>query len=405
MAELIDLLRDDDIPDTGVRFSNLIGQERVRDVLTRAANTGRIAHAYLFLGEDGSGKEAAALDFARILLCKSDAERQGVNRTNLPCESCDSCAQSRKLTHSGLRLLFPQPKPQPPKESQDGIDAVEQYSTAQRKLMDAVLAAKVDDYYADLAVSGGNEILIEHIRSLRQEFRLTSYSGGWRIVLISQADKLRVQAANAFLKLLEEPPPNVVFILTSSRESRLLPTILSRCQVLRFSRIDRETLRSELMTRVKVNEAKAEAATRLANGSWKRAVEWARGDPSKETAKVVELMRDLLRGDPGKIDQLVDFWGAAARSGSFAGLLERMSLWMRDVQRYDADPGSVSEFDWDEHLIKFASFTEGRHFEDALAAIDEARLDIERHVQTSLIAHNLFYQLRRVLFSQAANQA
>jgi len=405
VAELLDLLRDDDIPDTGVRFPHLVGQERVKDVLTRAANTGRIAHAYLFLGEEGSGKEAAALDFARVLLCKSDAERHSINRANLPCESCDSCVQSRKLTHSGLRILFPQPKPQPPKESQDGIEAVEQYSSSQRKQMDAVLSAKVDDYYSELSVSGGNEILIEHIRSLRKEFRLTSYSGGWRIVLISQADKLRVQAANAFLKLLEEPPANVVFILTSSRESRLLPTILSRCQVLRFSRTDRETLRSELMTRMKVSEAKAEAATRLANGSWKQAVEWAKGDPTKETMKVIELMRDLLRGDPGKIDQLVDYWGAASRSGSFAGLLERMSHWLRDVQRYDADPGSVSEFDWDEHLAKFASFTEGRNFEDALAAIDEARLDIERHVQTSLIAYNLFVRLRRVLFSRARDQA
>ncbi len=398
MAELIDLLDDVEQIQPGVHFRNLIGQDRVKDVLSRAATTGRIAHAYLFLGEVGSGKEAAALDFARILLCMSEGDRKGQRSAALPCGTCDSCVQTEKLTHPGMKILFPQPKPQPPKEGQDGVDAVEQYTAAQRKQMDALMAAKADDYYTSLSVSGGNEILIEHIRALRSEFRLTSYSGGWRVVLISQADRLRVQAANAFLKLLEEPPANVVFILTSSRESRLLPTILSRCQVLRFARIDQDTLRDELITRLKVKPDKAEAAARLADGSWKQAVDWAKGDPTKETMKVVELLRDLLRGDPGRLDELVDYWGAASRSGDFAGILERMAHWLRDVQTYDADPSSAKELARDEHLVKFATFTEGRNFEDALAAIDEARLDIERHVQTTLIAYNLFATLRKVLF-------
>jgi DNA polymerase III subunit delta' len=405
VAELLDLLAEADISDSGVRFPHLIGQERIKDVLSRAAETGRNAHAYLFLGEDGVGKEAAALDFARVLLCKSDGERHSTPHPLLPCEKCDSCVQSAKLTHPGLRILFPQPKPQPPKEGQDGVEAVEQYTAAQRKQIDGVISAKVDDYYSNLAVGSSSEILIEHIRSIRQEFRLTSYSGGWRIVLVSRADRLRVQAANAFLKLLEEPPKDVVFILTSSRESRILPTILSRCQVIRFPRVDRDVLRTELIERLKIKPEKAEAATRLANGSWKQAVEWAKGDPAKETKKVVELLRDLLRGDPGKLDELVDYWGAASRSDSFAGLLDRLSHWLRDVQRFDADPNSASEFDSDEHLVKFATFTEGRNFEDALSAIDEARLDIERHVQTSLIAHTLFYKLRKVLFSLARDRA
>ncbi len=405
MAELLDLLDEAEVVGGGIRFSHLIGQERIKDVLTRAAETGRNAHAYLFLGEDGVGKEAAALNFARILLCKSDHERRSVPPSAMPCEKCDSCVQSVKLTHPGMKILFPQPKPQPPKESQEGADAVEQYTAAQRKQIDAVISAKVDDYYANLAVGANSEILIEHIRTLRKEFRLTSYSGGWRVVIVSQADRLRVQAANAFLKLLEEPPENVVFILTSSRESRLLSTIVSRCQVLRFARIDRETLKTELVERLGVKPDKAEAATRIANGSWKQAVDWAKGDPTKETKKVIDLLRDLLRGDPGRLDELVDYWGAASRQDSFAGLLDQLSNWLRDVQRFDADPDSALEFDRDEHLTKFASFTEGRNFEDALSTIDQARLDIERHVQSSLIAHTLFYKLRRVLFEQDRDRA
>lgn len=401
MAELIESEAGSGKSDIDVRFTQLVGQERVRDVLTRASRTGRIAHAYLFLGDHGAGKEAAALDFARVLLCRSHAQRRGNEPDTFPCEQCESCAQSRRLSHPGLRILFPLPKPQSPKEGEDTAEAVEQYTAAQQKQIEGVLAAKAEDFYAPLAVPGGQEILVDHIRSLRQEFRLTSYSGGWRVVLVSQADRLRVQAANAFLKLLEEPPPNVVFILTSSRESRLLSTIVSRCQVLRFALLDRDTIRRNLQERLALDGRRADAATRLANGSWRRAVEWAQGDPAAETERAVDLLRELVRGDPGTFDELVDRWSAPAKTSEFAALLDVLTLWLRDVQRWDAHPEGEPELSRDEQLVKFATFTEGRPFEDALAALAEARLDLERRVQPALVAYTLFRSLQRVLFARA----
>jgi DNA polymerase III subunit delta' len=379
-----------------VEFNKLVGQKHAKDVLYRAVKTGRLPHAFLFLGNDGVGKETTALDLARSLLCLSDHQRRSVTPANIPCGVCDSCVQISKLAHPNLKILFPMPKPKPGKDESDG----ENYSTAQQKLISDKIYEKSVDPYTPLTVQGGQEILIEHIRALRSEFKLTSYSGGWRIVLISQADSIRVQAANAFLKLLEEPPENVMFILTSSKESRILPTILSRCQVLRFAPLSEETIISQLVERVHIDINKARASARLSEGSWYSAVRWSKEDPAAEMVKAVNLLRSIVTGDPGKIDKLADDLGAASKLDDFKDLLTLLSKWVRDVQRYDAAPEWYADLTSDEALIKFAKFTENRDFEEAIEIIEIARLDLERRVQSSLVAHNLFTNLWRILFKR-----
>jgi len=382
-----------------VTFPELVGQDRIRDVLRRAVRQERLPHAYLFLGPEGSGKETAALGLARALLCISDHRRRGVEPSTVPCGSCDACTQTVKLASPALRIIFPLPRP---RESGEEEGPSESYSDVQQRQIDSLLAAKAGDPYVPLELPGSQEILIEHIRALRQEFRLTSFSGGWRVVVISQADRLRTEAANAFLKLLEEPPDNVMFILTSSRESRLLATIVSRCQIVRFPPLSENILIQELHERLEVDAEKALACARLADGSWREAVRWAREDPAGEMAKAVGLLRELVRGDPGALDVLTDNW-AQAPAGEFAQMLILLSKWLRDVQRYGAAPDRYAELGKDPALVKFASFTQGRDLAAAIEEVDNARLDLMRNVQPALIAHHLFLRLWRTLFEKASS--
>ncbi|MFH0883235.1 MAG: hypothetical protein V2A56_09645 [bacterium] len=382
-----------------VAFPALVGQDRIREILTRAVRQERLPHAYLFLGPEGSGKEAAALGLARALLCLSDHRRRRIEPVTVPCGVCDACVQTAKLANPALRILFPLPRP---KESGEDESSSENYTDTQRKQIDDLLAAKSSDPYIPLQLPGGQEILIEHIRALRQEFRLTSFSGGWRVVLLSQADRLRVEAANAFLKLLEEPPDNVMFILTSSRESRLLATIVSRCQILRFPPLPESVLVQELKGRLEVDEAKALACARLADGSWRETVRWAREDPAGEMTKAVNLLRDLVRGDPGTLDQMTDTW-AQASAGEFAEMLLLLSKWLRDVQRYGAAPDHYPELGKDPALVKFVSFTKERDLAAAIEEVDNARLDLLKNVQPALIAYHLFLRLWRTLFEKPAS--
>lgn len=387
------------IDQVDVSFPKLVGQDHIREILSRAVRQERLPHAYLFLGPEGSGKEAAALGLARVLLCLSDHRRRNTEPTQIPCGTCDACVQTAKLANPALRILFPLPRP---KDSGDDEGTSESYTDTQQKQIDELFAAKAADPYIPMQLPGGQEILIEHIRALRQEFRLTSFSGGWRIVILSQADRLRVEAANAFLKLLEEPPDNVMFILTSSRESRLLPTIVSRCQILRFPPLPEGVLMQELRERLKVDEGKALACARLADGSWREAVRWAKEDPAGEMSKAVNLLRDLVKGDPGVLDQLTDTW-AQAGAGEFSDMLFLLSKWLRDVQRYGAAPDHYPELGKDPALVKFVSFTKERDLAAAIEEVDNARLDLLRNVQPALIAHHLFLRLWRTLFEKPAS--
>ncbi|MCB2199321.1 hypothetical protein KQI63_07945 [bacterium] len=384
--------------DTPTDLPNLVGQQRQKEVVLRAVRTDRIPHAYLFLGPLGVGKEAAALDLARALLCLSHHRGHGTTPAQVPCGDCPSCAQTNRLAHPNLKVLFPLPKPK--KSSGDEQEDAEAWSDAQRKQIEEALAAKAKDAYSPLNVQGGSEILIEQIRVLRGEFRLTSFSGGWRVVVISQADRLRVQAANAFLKLLEEPPDNVLFLLTSSRESKLLQTIISRCQILRFPPLPEDVLTHELIGRRNVAQQTAEASARLAGGSWSQAIRWAEANPAAEMEKAVKLLRSLVKGDPGVLDGLVEEWSAPSKSEEFGNLLLLLGKWIRDVQRLDANPSGHPELAKDSALAKFTKFTEGRDHARAIELIEEARLDLERNVQPGFVAHHLFVHLWRQLFAR-----
>ncbi len=378
---------------SAVRFENLVAQSRVAGVLSRAMSTGRLPHAYLFLGADGVGKEAAAIDLAGALLCLGHNRRQETTPAVVPCKSCPACAQSGNLAHPNLKILFPLPKP---KQSAD--EAAETYTASQERQIEEAVSAKAADYYSPLAVTGGQEILIEHIRALRHEFSLTSFSGSWRIVIVSQADRLRVQAANAFLKLLEEPPSSVLFILTSSRESRLLPTIVSRCQALRFPPIPPSSIAEQLQSRLGVERETAEAAARLSGGSWPTARDWAREDPASQIAKAVNLLRLLVKGDPGDLDSEVDRLTTGGKADEFPALLRLLSRWLREVERYETNRQVYSHLGSDEALVRLAKFCSGRDFARAIESVENAHLDLEKRVQPSLVAHRLFILLRRILF-------
>ncbi len=384
-----------------INFPHVIGQERILNALSRSTLSGRMAHALLFIGPSGTGKEAAAFDLARALLCSHMPREEARPERSLPCEECDNCVQSRKLAHPNLTVLFPMPKP---KEGNDE-DAQVSYTDTQQKKIEELLLEKRNDYYHPLDLTGGQEIMVEHIRALRREFSMTSFSGRWRVVIISQADRLRVEAANSFLKLLEEPPPRALFILTSSRESRLLSTIVSRCQTYRFAPLPVELVRDELVRREQVDAAQAAAAARLAGGSWNKAREWAYGDPAAQQEKVVILFRILVAGDPGKLDVEVDRLTAASEMENLGATLVLMSHWLRDVQRLDAIPENEWPESTSDAMRRFASFCRDRDIAAALEAVDEARLDLEGRVQPGLVMFGLFQDLRRILFTTQPQSA
>lgn len=164
-----------------------------------------------------------------------------------------------------------------------------------------------------------------------------------------------------------------------------------------FPPLAEEDLTRELVERSSVDEAVASSAARLAGGSWREAMRWANEDPAGEMSKAVEMLRQLVKGDPGVIDSLTDTVAQLA-AGEFERLLVLLSKWLRDVQRYATDPARHEPLSRDEALVKFAGFTAARDHAAAIEVVEEARLDLQRNVQPALVAHHLFMSLWKLLF-------
>lgn len=196
-------------------FQEIIGHHTVVELLKRALANQRVSHAYLFVGPKGVGKETTALQFARALNC--------LERADDACGECRSCRKYLSGNHPDFKMIRP----------------VE------------------------------NSISIDQIRELQKDIVYKPYESGWKIYLIDDADLMTLEAANSLLKTLEEPPQYAVIIIVSARKEGILPTILSRCQVIQFHKLSREEVKSFLLSRPEIltDEMDADEAVLLADGS------------------------------------------------------------------------------------------------------------------------------------------
>ena len=193
--------------------------QEIEQYLNRAIQQNRLAHCYLFLGPEGVGKFEFALRFAQALNCE---------RGNFPpCQECPDCRQILAFNHPDLHIL----------------------SVGKEE----------------------KQIKIGAVRDFQTQLFYRAFQGKWKVGIIRQAEKLTIQAMNALLKILEEPPANTSLILTSSNRSRLLPTVVSRSQIIRFSPLEDSEIISWLKQEKSLPEDKARIIASYAEGSQSRA--------------------------------------------------------------------------------------------------------------------------------------
>ena len=206
------------------------GRARIVGRFRSMLESGALGQSYLFTGPEGSGKDLTALDVARMIQCPGDE----------PCEGpdfCESCRKALTFQHPDIQWIGPAP------------------ATIKEPEVVQLLADKQLDPLHQPAFAASSEITIgdpDHpgpltVRSLLQFLRLRPFQGRHRIAIISDAHRLRAEAANAFLKTLEEPPDEALILMTTSVRSAVLPTILSRCQQVPFEPFAEEELAEVLM--------------------------------------------------------------------------------------------------------------------------------------------------------------
>ncbi|MFQ6066775.1 MAG: DNA polymerase III subunit delta' [bacterium] len=193
-------------------FEEIEGQPGAIKILQKEMATSSLPGAYLFVGPTGVGKMLTALAFAKALNCKEG----GLDS----CDHCSSCRKIDHMNHPDVRVINPEE----------------------------------------------SSIKIEQIRDLKREVGYRLFEGKKKVWIIEEADKLTVEAANSLLKILEEPPPDVVFILISETPEKLPPTILSRCEIINFFSLSSKALHSIIAAYLPTHSPKANLIKKLARG-------------------------------------------------------------------------------------------------------------------------------------------
>ncbi len=356
-----------------ITFEGVLGQATAQRFLQQVVRQGRLAHSYLFFGPDGVGKVALAMAFARVLLCESDAAR--------PCGSCQSCVWYTAGNHPNLKILFPYPK------------------SAREADVQEVLRTIREQPYSLLRPWASPAISIDAVRALRKDLGLRDPGGRNRVILIVDAHQMTAEATNALLKTLEEPPEATYFILTTAAPDLLLPTVLSRCQQVRFSLLSYAEIEEGLAQLTELEAQERHRLARLAQGSMRRALELAGEDLRSLREAAVELLRAAFRSPPQRAKHVLGLLQEYDRKQQVE-LLESLIYWLRDAETLallgeETGRGRIANADDLETLLRFVERFPEFAYLKAVEEVESAVHMLQRYVQPLTVFLVLLDRLRR----------
>ncbi len=237
-------------------FDRVAGHAEAREHLARAVSSRRLAHAYLFVGDEGIGKRTLAIELARLLVCETFLRSAGaVEDTSLSaCGSCGACKRVERGSHPDV-LVSP-------------------------------------------FESAGGSVKIGEVRVLEEFLQRKALEGGYKALIVDGAEEMTEAAANAFLKTLEEPPPHSLLVLVAQSTARLPQTVASRCQVVRLHPLEAEAVRELLESRHLVPAPEAEALAAISGGSPGRALGIRGSEWLSEAEAFTRDLTDPRAGDP-----------------------------------------------------------------------------------------------------------
>jgi len=321
-------------------FAQIKGQQRAAKILQKEIATSSLAGAYLFVGPAGVGKTFTALNFAKVLNC-----RRGKIDS---CDKCSSCIKIDHLNHPDVQIIQPE----------------------------------------------GDSLKIDQIRVLKRGAAYKLYEGKKRVWIIEEANKFTLEAANSALKIMEEPPPDTVFILISETEREILPTILSRCEIVRFFSLSPEQIREVIINYLPQNSPRVPLIVNLSRGSIKKALLLIKKEENilKERENIINKLSRNITVD--EIFELVANWKNFDEE-ELEEVLNMILFWFRDLLLLK-EGGDANLINIDK--IKKLKEEEKRYsyfaIQDAINTIETTRNYLKSNVKPKLALENMWLKLK-----------
>ncbi len=324
-------------------FQNVIGHEQIIEHLQSAIQLQKVSHAYIFDGEKGMGKNFLADIFATTLQC----EKQGTN----PCGECKSCKQAAGANHPDI-IRVKHEKP--------------------------------------------NTISVDDVREqVCSDIQIKPYQGPYKIYIIDEAEKLNVQAQNALLKTIEEPPAYAVILLLTTNAEKFLPTILSRCVTLHLKPTKDNLVRKFLMEQVRIPDYEADLCVAFAQGNIGKAKRLA---VSEEFGQMKGHMLNLVKYiHEMSVSEMIECMRKIAEfKADIPDYLDLITVWYRDVLLYKAtmNPSSLVFSDEILTIEKQAVQSSYEGIEIILHALDKAKIRLAANVNFDLTMELLLLTMK-----------
>jgi DNA polymerase-3 subunit delta' len=381
-------------------FNDILGQVHIKNHLTKSAETGRIPHAQLFVGPEGSGTLPIAIAYAQYLLCGNvGGENVGENTAcNLKFEH---------FSHPDLHFVFPV-------ATTDGIKShpiSDHFMVEWRQFLSESPYGSLFDWLRNLGIQNKQGLIsVDEATDINKKLALKAYEGGFKVMIIWMADKMNGPSANKLLKLLEEPPAKTVFILITENIGDLLQTIVSRCQVIDFMGLSESVITEALVSRENCDPIQAKKIAHQSEGNYNKALHIFRkeNDEFPFDEWFVEWVRSAFRakGNAAAINDLIGWSEKIAATGreTQKQFLHYCIHFFRQalLLNYQANElvfmeTNVPKFE----LEKFAPFVNGANITDIYKELEEAIYHIERNGNSKIILTDLSIKLTRLIHKNA----
>ncbi len=373
-------------------LSKVIGQDTAKHQLLTALANDRLAHAYLISGEEGLGAEELSIEMAKFILCHEP------DKPHLePCQVCANCRKITSFQHPDVHYYFPVLK------------------STEESDMQTMLEEKSEQLYSRVKVAGGSLHIGDpenpeknSIRGLLREVGLRSYEGNVKIFIITFVEEMNQESANALLKILEEPPPHTLYFLTTGQPAALLPTIVSRCQLVKLQKIRTETIEEQIQ---KIQRGEKDASgliSKLANGNFATALQLLSGDLNNKRELMINFLLGIVGTRPSAIADSVEALLSETKKdkGFVVDILTLMSTWFQDafyLEHLREHESLLRTFainqDRSERLERFVRNFPRADADLAVIEIEKAVDLISRNIYLNLVLINLGLNLRRIIFN------
>ena len=384
-------------------FKDILGLSHIKNHLATSANSGRISHAQLFVGSEGSGTLAMAIAYAQYIICaNSSGENTGGN------EACN--LKFGSISHPDMHFAFPVANSEKVKSKAVSNHYMQEWRTF---VLEQPYGNLFDWYRLVGIEKKQGQIGVDEAQEIVKKLSLKSYEGGYKVMLIWMAEKMNGSAANKLLKLLEEPPEKTVFILVTEDEEQLLQTIRSRCQILRFPPLSENAIAAALEGKG-LSKSEAQMLAHEANGNFNKALDLMNKDSEDLVFErwFVHWVRSAFKskGNKAAIQELILWGNEVAASGRETqkkylhyciAIIRQAMLLNFNAKDLVYMQMHVDGF----QLEKFAPFIHENNIVEITQELEDAIYHIERNGNSKLIFTDLSIKLTRLLHKKASPAA